>query len=176
MAESVRHLNKLGIEAAPVDLESEELPYASATFDLVVSNQTYEHLKNIFWCTSEVCRVLKPGGYLLIGVPNLASFHCSLPLLLARQPRQIKTHGPHARGFTIAGVKDLILSDKYFDFIKMKGSGFYPLPQKGAKIAARLLPIYAVSIFCLFRRTSKCSSFIEDFRSSYHYETSYFLG
>lgn len=176
LPESIEYCKQIGIHASPTDLECEALPYDDSTFDLVISNQTYEHLKNIFWCTSEVCRVLKPGGYFLIGVPNIASFHCSLPLLFARQPRQIKTHGPHVRGYTVFGIKDLLLSDSYFEFTAMKGAGFYPFPLNTAKFMAKNFPYYATSIFCLFKRTDRNDSFIENFKSKYFYETSYYLG
>lgn len=176
LPESIEYCKKIGIEASATDLEYEVLPYDDSSFDLVISNQTYEHLKNIFWCTSEVCRILKPGGYFLIGVPNLASPHCSLPLLFCKQPRQIKTHGPHIRGYTISGVKDLLLTDGYFEFSSMMGSGFYPFPLKIAKFMSELLPCYSTSIFCLFRRTDREESFIENFKANYFYETSYFVG
>ena len=164
------------IQVSITDLESESLPYQDSFFDLVISNQTYEHLKNIFWCISEVVRILKPGGHFIIGVPNLASPHCSLPLLIGKQPIQIKTHGPHVRGFTLDGIKDLLLSDGYFSFKEYAGSGFYPFPLKIAVQLARIFPSHSTSIFCSFQRTEKMGSFIEEFKANYHYETSYYLG
>ena len=109
-------------------------------------------------------------------MPNLASLHCSIPLLFCRQPRQIKTHGPHVRGYTIFGVKDLFLTDGYFELITFLGSGFYPFPLNIAKRLAKIFPAYSTSIFCLLRRTEKSGSFIQHFRENYFYETSYFIG
>lgn len=176
LPESIEICRQRGITAHPVDLECQRLPCDDETFDLVISNQTYEHIKNIFWCTSEVCRVLKPRGHFLVGVPNLASPHCSIPLLFGKQPRQIKVHGPHVRGYTVDGLKDLFLTDGYFELVTFSGSGFYPFPLNVAKLLSKVLPAYSTSVFCLLRRTDKSGSFIEGFKERYFYETSYFVG
>ena len=68
-------LRKNGIEVASINIERESLPFSDNSFDLIVVNQVMEHVKEIFWIISELRRVLKPGGRLIIGVPNLASLH-----------------------------------------------------------------------------------------------------
>ena len=47
-----------------------EMPFRSASFDSVVSTQTLEHLANPFRAISEMNRVLKPSGCLLITAPQ----------------------------------------------------------------------------------------------------------
>lgn len=47
-----------------------DLPFASATFDLVYSMGTIEHFDETDRAISEIARVLKPGGRAIIGVPN----------------------------------------------------------------------------------------------------------
>lgn len=46
------------------------LPFASRSFDLVYSMGTIEHFPEYRLATSELFRVLKPGGTAIIGVPN----------------------------------------------------------------------------------------------------------
>jgi 2-polyprenyl-3-methyl-5-hydroxy-6-metoxy-1,4-benzoquinol methylase len=46
-----------------------ELPYDSSEFDLVVCFSVFEHLQEYGRGLSEVARVLKPGGRLLLGMP-----------------------------------------------------------------------------------------------------------
>jgi SAM-dependent methyltransferase len=46
-----------------------ELPYADATFDLIASFSTFEHLDKFAVGLREVARVLKPGGHFLLGMP-----------------------------------------------------------------------------------------------------------
>ena len=61
----------------PVDIVSslEKLPYRDASVDLLVSNSVLEHIYNYQNVIQEVHRVLKPGGYLYLCVPNLCMRH-----------------------------------------------------------------------------------------------------
>lgn len=52
------------------DLNTDALPGASGDFDLVVCKDVFEHLLNPAHALSEIGRVLKPGGLLLLHVPN----------------------------------------------------------------------------------------------------------
>ncbi len=47
-----------------------EIPYADCTFDIVVSSEVIEHVPNPFKALSELYRVLKPGGILVVTTPN----------------------------------------------------------------------------------------------------------
>ena len=46
------------------------LPYASETFDAVVSSWVFQHLDDPEACLREHARVLKPGGTLILAIPN----------------------------------------------------------------------------------------------------------
>lgn len=48
-----------------------DLPYADATFDLVVSFSVFEHLDRYTRALSEVARVMKPNGLFLLGMPSV---------------------------------------------------------------------------------------------------------
>lgn len=52
----------------------EEIPYENETFDIVLSNNVMEHLKNPDTVFLEVKRVLKPGGHFLLKTPNKAHY------------------------------------------------------------------------------------------------------
>ncbi len=57
----------------PLRLEvqaAEELSYADATFDVVLSFDVFEHIPDIDRHVAEVRRVLKPQGYYLFQTPN----------------------------------------------------------------------------------------------------------
>ena len=58
-----------------VDLVSGEgLPYSDQQFDTVVVVDMLEHVENEGQFISELDRILKPGGLLVINTPNLKSF------------------------------------------------------------------------------------------------------
>jgi SAM-dependent methyltransferase len=46
-----------------------QLSFASDVFDMVISNDVYEHVPNIQLALGEACRVLRPGGILLATIP-----------------------------------------------------------------------------------------------------------
>src|SRR3990170_431724 len=53
-----------------VDLNFEKFPYLDGYFDLVTALQVIEHLENPFQVMRETHRVLRPGGFFIISIPN----------------------------------------------------------------------------------------------------------
>ena len=49
---------------------AESLPYAQGFFDVVLSHEVLEHVRDDLAAVREAYRVLKPGGHLVIFVPN----------------------------------------------------------------------------------------------------------
>lgn len=127
-----------GIKVARLDLEADAFPWDDDTFDVVVANQVFEHLKNIWRPLSEAYRVLRPGGHLVISVPNLASLHNRILLAMGQQPTSIRTLGPHVRGYTLGELVNLLQMDGGFIVERKLGVGFYPLPAGIATPIARM--------------------------------------
>lgn len=126
-----------GIEVAEVDLESQPLPWDDGSADVVVANQVFEHLKNVWLPMAEIARVLAPGGTLIFSVPNLASLHNRAMLALGLQPSSIRTFGPHVRGFTYGQAREFLEHGRYLRVDRALGVGFYPLPARLAAPVAR---------------------------------------
>lgn len=121
------------------------IPLPSEDFDVITFSQTIEHLSNTDTVVQEMYRLLKPGGYALVGTPNLASGRVILELLLNLQPNTAhvsdhfvlrgdpgqewkKSEGYlHRRLFTIEGLSKL-LSFYGFRIEKSVGVGYGPLP------------------------------------------------
>lgn len=59
-----------------------ELPYKDDTFDCVVSVEVVEHIENHFTYMSEIVRVTKPGGTIVITTPNVLSLSSRWHLFL----------------------------------------------------------------------------------------------
>ena len=59
------------------------LPFPDAHFDHVFSVEGIEHFENPWTFVRELCRVLKPGGWLLLTTPNTFSVDARLKYLLS---------------------------------------------------------------------------------------------
>lgn len=70
---------------------NQPLPLCSASVDVITVLDVLEHLVETWRFLTEVYRVLKPGGVVLIDSPNLAAWHNILGLMLGVQP----SSGPH---------------------------------------------------------------------------------
>jgi len=57
------------------------LPFGDGSFDLVVAKDICEHLINVEQLISESHRILKPGGVMVIGGPNLKSIYHRMRIL-----------------------------------------------------------------------------------------------
>lgn len=58
----------------------------SDSIDRIVSADTIEHIPDLYAATSEMCRVLKPGGIVVINTPNIAFIKKRITLLLGYFP------------------------------------------------------------------------------------------
>lgn len=129
-----------GVEIIPLDLERGALPMDSESVDLVVCNQVFEHIKDIFSLITEIHRVLSPGGSFLFSVPNLASLHNRLLLFAGLQPTSIRVMGPHVRGFSFHHTLRFLTLNGLFSLRSARGCGFYPLPIRAGRWLARVFP------------------------------------
>jgi SAM-dependent methyltransferase len=79
-----------GVQVRRVDVGSETLPFEAAYFDLVTAFGMLDYLPYFDGAVREFFRVLRPGGYLLIALPNLGSWHNRLALMFGFQPRDVE--------------------------------------------------------------------------------------
>src|SRR5512140_694891 len=74
-----------GVDGIPVDRGVNlltGLPYAAETFDVVLLVEVIEHLENHRAALSELARVLKPGGILILTTPNVMRIKSRLHFFL----------------------------------------------------------------------------------------------
>lgn len=62
------------------------IPLASESVNVIFASDVIEHLINPAVFVSELYRVLRPGGYMILDTPNLASWHNIFALLIGLQP------------------------------------------------------------------------------------------
>lgn len=172
---NVKQAKQKGINVFQLNIEGEPIPTKDEFFDIVIANHIIEHTKEIFWIFSEISRTLKKKGFLIVGVPNLASLHNRIFLLLGEQPSPIEILGPHVRGFTVPSFKRFVEADDYFKVLKIRGANFYPFPPSIANLLSKLFPTFSEVLFFLIRHQNKKGSFIQVLDTRF-YETLYFRG
>jgi len=147
-------LKNQGVKTYQVDLESSCLPFEDEYFDIVIINQVLEHIKDIFFVLHEITRVLKTGGCILIGVPNVASLHNRALLLFGRHPTQAKSYSAHIRTFSKKDTQIMIeqAGKGTLQLVDFSGAQFYPFPINISRILASTFPSFAFSIFFLFHK------------------------
>ncbi|MBI3781888.1 MAG: methyltransferase domain-containing protein [Deltaproteobacteria bacterium] len=96
------------------DIERDPLPFAAASFAGVLCCEVLEHLTaDPIHMLSEIYRVLKPNGWLVLSTPNVASLKNVLALLHGRNiydPYEL-VFGPtwrHNREYTAGELSDLL--------------------------------------------------------------------
>jgi ubiquinone/menaquinone biosynthesis C-methylase UbiE len=83
---ALKEASSRGLKSYKVDVTREPLPFPDNYFDIVVMIDVVEHLYDPDYAISEVRRVLRPGGFIVISTPNLAWWANRLVLLLGFQP------------------------------------------------------------------------------------------
>jgi len=139
-------------EVYKADIEKEPLPLPDEAFDLVVCNQVLEHLKNIYRPLSEMDRIVRTGGLLLIGVPNLSGLYNRLLLLFGRQPLSIAIDGPHIRGFAHSAFLAFLKQNPNFELVAMESSNLYPLPYPLLELLGGSFPGLSSFTFYLLKK------------------------
>ena len=91
---SLRSLfEKNGIRFDGLDLRQPQLPYESNSFNAVIICEVIEHLNfNPLPVLKEINRVLRPGGYIYVGMPNQSTVVNRLKLLLGKSIRDSIDH------------------------------------------------------------------------------------
>lgn len=171
----VAGLEQRGITVMRLDLECDGLPLDDGSIDVVIANQILEHTKEIFWILHQVSRVLRLGGSLILGVPNLASLHNRVLLGLGRQPASVRVESAHIRGYTRTGMMAFLEAGfpAGYRLVEFAGSNFYPFPPSLARPAARLLPGMSVGIFFSLVKEREYESGFADYPSRDSLETAF---
>jgi 2-polyprenyl-3-methyl-5-hydroxy-6-metoxy-1,4-benzoquinol methylase len=143
------------------------LPFADATFDVIISNQVIEHLINVDLSLFEINRVMKKSGYAVISTENLSSWHNIAALLFGLRPfslhySSVKDVGnpfsphesesmktvahegsPHVKVFTYYALKS-VLKLHNFSIDTVKGAGNYIVPiGRLGRILSRIDPVHS---------------------------------
>jgi SAM-dependent methyltransferase len=112
------------------NIEKDRFPYPDSTFDVVIFCEIIEHLlMSPDWPVSEINRILKPDGFILISTPNAVRLANIAHLVRGRNIYPgYSPHGPygrHNREYTMDELKDL-LRDHGFEVTKAEIIDLHP--------------------------------------------------
>lgn len=139
------------------------LPFSDSSFDAVISLEGIEHVVEPYSLVKEICRVLKPDGFVVISLPNVQSLHCRLKFLFSGTFYQFEPEGyRHTQGRLLdrAHVSPLSLVQLTYFFGEF---GLAPKAATGDRIKKKILfPLYCVlwasSALVLWRRRRRHAS------------------
>jgi SAM-dependent methyltransferase len=99
----------------------EELPFLELTFDVILSHEVLEHVRDDRRSIEEMVRVLKPGGMILLFVPNRGYpfethgmywhgryYFGNIPLINYLPVRWRNRLAPHVRAYSSNDIKNLV--------------------------------------------------------------------
>jgi SAM-dependent methyltransferase len=144
-------------EAVVCDL-TQGLPFADESFDVVFSSAVLEHIYPVQRVLAEMYRVLRPGGRVVVEVPNVAYWPNRLLLLAGRDLIWIGA-GKHIRAFTRHNLAREVQRAGFVD-VSVDGT-ILPLPKTGLRVhlplANRLLPGLCLTILAAGSRPASCT-------------------
>jgi len=140
-----------GLNVAKCDIEQEPLPFEADSFDGIIFNELFEHLRiNPIYTFREVFRVMKPGACLLLSSPNLRSLQgiinfilrnralsCSENMYIEYKKLEVLGHMGHVREYTTEEIIEF-LETIGFKVTKIIYRGAYNTPIR--KTVIRCLP------------------------------------
>jgi 2-polyprenyl-3-methyl-5-hydroxy-6-metoxy-1,4-benzoquinol methylase len=74
-----------GAEFCPVDLDAQRVGLPDEAADVVAAVETIEHLENPRAFVRELCRLARPGGWVVVTTPNQLSLLSKLTLVVKNQ-------------------------------------------------------------------------------------------
>jgi SAM-dependent methyltransferase len=96
---AIEKLRAKGFEGMVCDISDEELPWSGGSFDLIFASEVLEHVANTEAFMTEVSRLLRPGGTLVLSTPNSAFWAYRLLGLLGQTASEYQ-HPGHIRFFS----------------------------------------------------------------------------
>jgi len=136
------------------------LPFMDAAFATVVAAEVIEHVFDTQAVVTELARVLRPGGWLVVTTPNLVALSGRAQLLLGRSPHNVEfdaspgTSG-HIRYLTFDTLETLL-----------RGAGLRPLGRwtnvahfsvlGSSEIVGRLRPGLGHTLISVAQKQAEC--------------------
>jgi SAM-dependent methyltransferase len=141
---ALREARKRGVITKQGDI-CKRLPYPDASFNFVFAGEIIEHVMHTRSFLSEIHRVLKPGGMVIITTPNLARIEDRFRFLLGKTPKHTTPIHDylylHIRPFTLDSLRSA-LTFTQFKVEKYASNYVYLGPLKASGVSRILAKIF----------------------------------
>lgn len=94
-------------QSQKLDIENEPLEFHDDFFDVVISFEVLEHLRDPRNYLSEIIRVSKDGGLIMFSMPNITSFISRIRLLIGLLPVAIASDETHVSFYRKKDIRRL---------------------------------------------------------------------
>ncbi len=145
-----------GYKTYLLDIEKEKLPFDNNFFDIIIMGETIEHIVNTDFFMTEINRVLKLEGNLIISIPNINQWISFIMMLFFDLPPRYSARfrAPHVRDFTFKTMK-LCLQEFGFSIKNRSGTGlFLPVINKNIFVKiTKIFPRFATEIVFVCDKT-----------------------
>jgi len=155
----LERVQKAGIETRQCDFDNNPFPLETDSFDLVLANDVIEHVLHTDHVLNEMNRVLKPGGLIIISIPNINQpISLIMQFILDLTPMfAARYRCTHYRDFTNR-LFSKILSIHGFTVIRREGSFVFPFENSRiSRSIARSIPRWGCQILYLCKKTAPVS-------------------
>jgi len=141
-------LEKKGYQVTPIDIKkvfrkciivdlNEKLLFNDESFDLIWCSEVIEHLNNPAFTMSELMRILKPEGEMILTTPNSYSWIFIFGLLAKRMQRK-----DHKQFFGMKDIKNLFPKAEIYGYFPYFGKFRYKI-NKGIGILSPTFIIFS---------------------------------
>jgi SAM-dependent methyltransferase len=153
-------IGRLKLKVMKADIEIEPWPIETGTYDFIIFNEIFEHTANLLVAFSELNRVLKNDGLVLLSTPNGMSAENLVKLFttgtlgpsifLEQRKRATLGHMGHIREYTPLEVTDFCSRMGFVTEYQIH-RGIYVRKQLPAKIQ-RVFPTLSPSVTYILRK------------------------
>lgn len=111
--ESLKRCERICNQVQLADFEFDHFQFNDETFEIVVSFEVIEHLRNPDNYLTEVHRIMKKGGLFLMSCPNITSLISRIRVLFGLLPPAISMDNTHVSFYRQKDLKALLGSNNF---------------------------------------------------------------
>jgi 2-polyprenyl-3-methyl-5-hydroxy-6-metoxy-1,4-benzoquinol methylase len=159
ISSALNEAEKKGIKCTRFDFEK-CFPFSNESFDAIFAGEVIEHIFDTDSFVSELYRILKPNGFLVISTPNTAALPNRLLLLFGKKPFNLDyfKSGGHIRAYTFSLLEKQLKEQgfktekRFSELLRLSDKIEFSLLYKTESILADFFPTLSLSIIIKARK------------------------